>query len=134
MENWRFIAIPVLFPFGWWLVTTILRRQSGMDKQFELPAVAPLRTSRWGSATVNGIPGNNVFKIDEFDDGYLLRAMWLFGNGKLWLPKPLNIGPLQPGRFLAPKRRVVVAGLDQVILVESLADFIQPDESAGTQT
>jgi hypothetical protein len=127
MEHAILYALPVLVPLAAWFVITTLRRQAGMDKHVELPSTPILRTSRWGSATVNGVPGNNIFKIDEYDAGYLLRAMWIFGNGKLWLPKPLKVGDVEPGNFFRRKRRIIISGFDQVILVDRLVDFIQPN-------
>jgi hypothetical protein len=123
---WPF-AFPFLFVGMWLLVTRMLRAGARMTPELDVATGSPLRESRWGSAFINGISARNCAKLVEYQDGYVLRMMWIFGNGKLWLPKhTLHVGMEQPGRFfIVPRKRVPSSGRNQVILFDRLADFIE---------
>ncbi len=123
---------PYVFPFFfvgmWLLVTTILRSVSGMTRELAVSVGSALRESRWGSMTVNGVAARNCAKIEEHPDGYVVRMQWIFGGGRLWLSKAdLRIGDAQPKRFLYPRSRTMISGLNQVVLFDELSDFVAPD-------
>lgn len=91
-----------------------------------------VRSSGWGSASVNGFGFQNCVKIEEYKDGYLFRSSWLFGNGQLWLPRnELRVGELKLGSFWMQDQRVLMCGTDQVILYGTLTKFfdgVEPDD------
>ena len=120
-----FLVFPIFFIGMWLLVTSILRSVSGMTTSLPTAPVQALRSSRWGSAAINGVNFGNTVKIQEHSDGYVVRAMRLFGGGVLWLPKAgLRVGPMRPRKLLFPRSCVLISELNQVILYGSLADFV----------
>lgn len=121
---------PLFVVGGWFVVTTVLRKMARMTKDLGLETGSPIRCSGWGSASINGVGCQNIVKMQEHEEGYLVRTMWIFGGGKLWLPKnALRIGELKPSQFFIPQSRVIISELNQVILYGKLADFIQ--DAAG---
>jgi hypothetical protein len=57
--------------------------------------------------------------------------MWVFGGGRLWLPKSgLQIGDERPKRLLVPRSRTLISGVNQVILFDRLVDFPAPSSSS----
>jgi hypothetical protein len=120
---------PVLFPFffvGMWLVVArFLRSMSGMTDQLEVDPGPQLRSSGWGSASINGVTASNCAKIQEYQDGFVVRMMWIFGGGVLWLPKAfLRVSEKRPRRFIVPRSRILISGMNQVILYGKLADLL----------
>ena len=96
-----------------------------MTRRLDTVTGEPLRSSRWGSASINGVGAKNCVKIEEYHDGFVLRMMWAFGGGRLWLPKSgLKIGEEKPRRLFVPRSRVLISGMNQVILFDRLTDFV----------
>ena len=79
-----FLVFPIFFIGMWLLVTSILRSVSGMTTSLPTAPVQALRSSRWGSAAINGVNFGNTVKIQEHSDGYVVRAMRLL-HGHLGL-------------------------------------------------
>jgi hypothetical protein len=121
-------VLPFVFVGMWLFMVAILMKFSGMKWQLEeQPAGKPYRSSRWGTVTVNGTMLKRCAKVDEFTEGYVIKAMWLFGGGKLWLPKAgLRIGGVAPGGWLSFRSRELRNGTDRVVLCGHLADFVNP--------
>ncbi len=121
---WRVVgyAFPFLFT-GWWLfVTTFVRRSTRLTRTLQIETGPALRESPWGSALINGMRAYGCVKLVEYQDGYVLRMMWVFGDGKLWLPKQrLRVGIFGAA---APRRRRLVSGEHELVLFEELADFV----------
>jgi hypothetical protein len=118
-------AFPILFVGMWLTVMTILRNLSGMAKTLDVVTGDPLRRSRWGSASINGVNASNCVKLEEYPEGFVVRMMWMFGGGRLWLPKAgLQVGDELPKRFFVARRRTLISGINQVILFGRLADFV----------
>jgi len=84
------ILIPAVFFCGfigiWMTVIGLLRRLSRMTDTVPETAGAPLRTSGWGSATVNGTRANNCIRVEQFASGYAIKMHPVFGGGLVWLP------------------------------------------------
>ena len=119
--SWLY-ALPFLVAAWWLFVTTLLRRGGRLTRRLQVETGSPMRESSWGSAFINGISAQGCVKLAEYHDGYVIRMMWVFGNGKLWLPKPgLRIGVIGPG---VPRRRRVISGEHELLLFEELADFV----------
>jgi len=120
-------AFPVFFVGLWLSVTTVLRRLSGMSKHLDMVTGEPIRTSGWGSASINGVSARNCVKLDEHPHGYVVRMMWFAGGGRLWLPKAgLQISEERPQRLFIPRSRTLISGMNQVILFGPLVDFVAP--------
>ena len=122
------VGVCSLFAFvGMWLfITRVLRGMCRMTSDLDFMPGPLLRESPWGSARINGVNASNCIKLAEYDDGWLLRIMPIFGRGKLWLPKQtIQIGNLDPGGFLAPKHRTIISGDHQIRLMGRLAEFIE---------
>jgi hypothetical protein len=120
---------PFVFPFffaGLWIaITSILRSASGMRRELGVATGSTLRESGWGSASINGVGARNCAKVVEHAEGYVIRMMWLFGGGRLWLPKAdLHVGDEQSSRFLVPRSRTIVSGHNRVVLYGNLVDAI----------
>lgn len=71
-------------------------------------------------------------KVHEYEEGFLVRMMWIFGGGKLWLPREvIKIGSLEGGTLFISRSRILICGMNQVILHGRLADFVEnPNEDA----
>lgn len=118
---------PVLFLVigTWFTITRLLMRMSGMTPQLEIETGEPVRVSRWGSALINGVRVRHCARIEEYREGYVVRTMWVFGGGRLWLPKrELQVSVKYPGNFLMPTSRVLTSGTNQVILYDTLTPFV----------
>jgi hypothetical protein len=120
-----FYAFPVLFIGMWFTITRVLRHVSGMTPQLEIETGELVRASRWGSASINGVNAQRCVKLEEYREGYVVRMMWIFGGGRLWLPKRgLQVSEERPGRFWMPRSRVLISGMNQVILLDKLTAFV----------
>lgn len=124
VDRYLFLAFPFLFVAIWFAVISMLRNVAGMTRTLDVPG-DPLRSSRWGSAVINGVNAKGCAKIDEYADGFVIRMMAAFGGGRLWLPKSgLQMSEQRPRRIIVPRSRVLISGFDQVILFDRLADFM----------
>jgi hypothetical protein len=116
--------VPFLFVAMWVAVVTFLRNLTGMTTRLELPLGEPLRRSQWGSASINGVRARNCVRVEEYSDGFVVRMMWLFGDGKLWLPKlGLHVSKEQRTLFLF-RSQVLESGVNRVVLFGRLAEFV----------
>lgn len=128
----------LLFPFAfiaiWLAITAVLRNMSGMVKGLSRDLGTPLRTSRWGSANVNGAGFRNCMKVIEYQHGFILRTMWVFGGGEAWLPRNnLQVSEMKPREWLRPRRVDITCGGYRIELYDRLADFtLAPTNTAGT--
>ena len=105
-----FIIFPFFFVGMWFLVISTLRTKSGMTKEDIGEASGPiLSDSGWGSAKINGVSANNCVKLIEYERGYLLKMMFIFGDGKLWIPKgEYIVEETKPKRlFLSPEIKTI---------------------------
>ena len=126
MDEYLFFLVPFIFVAMWFIVTNVLRKLAGTKKQLDFEPGQELRSSGWGSASINGVGGHGCVKVHEHSEGYLVRTMWIFGGGKLWLSKAiLLIGDKKQGGLFVPRSRVLICGMDQVILYGKLADFLE---------
>lgn len=97
-----------------------------MEKRLDEVTGEPLRSSRWGSASINGMAARGCVKIEEHRDGFVMRMMWVFGGGRLWLPKRgLRVGEVQPPARLLPRNRLLESGPDRVVLYGELTQFVE---------
>jgi len=116
-----------LFIGIWLLVTTLLRVMAGMTTKLDVDSGVLLRESSWGSGSVNKVRARGCLRVAEHENGWIVRMVWILGNGKLWLPKDrARIGELKEGGLFSPKSRTIVCGEDQVRFFGSLADFVKP--------
>jgi hypothetical protein len=119
------LGFPAFFVGLWLTITTLLRKMAGMTTGPEAATGDLLRSSAWGSASINGVSARRCVKIEEYPDGFMLRMMWIFGDGRLWLPKhDLQVGDERPGGLIIPRSRVLVSGQHRVVLRDRLADFV----------
>lgn len=120
-----FYAFPFLFIGMWFTITRVLMCVAGMTRQLEIETGEPVRVSRWGSASINGVNAQRCVKIEEYREGYVVRMMWIFGGGRLWVPKSgLQVGEERPGSFWMPRSRVLISGMTHVILLDKLTAFV----------
>jgi hypothetical protein len=120
-----FYAFPFLFVGLWLFITITLRRIAGLERRLDGISGVPIRSSRWGSASINGVAARGCVKLEEHSDGFVLRLMWIFGGGRLWLPKRgLRIGEVQPPARRLPRSRLLENGQDRVILYDELTQFV----------
>jgi hypothetical protein len=118
-----------LFPFVfvgfWFFIASTLMRWSGMKRELDVEPGRMLRTSRWGSASINGVSARGCAKLEEYADGFVVRIAWIFGGGKLWIPKVgLKVSEERPRALLTPRSRVMMSGMNQVILFDQLTEFL----------
>ncbi len=89
------LAIVLISVFGgaaifigiWLLVTTLIRKMAGMTRELDADTGMLLRESSWGSGYVNGVRARNCLRVAEYENGWIVQFAWLFGGGKLWMPK-----------------------------------------------
>src|SRR5262249_36273823 len=122
---------PLAFIAMWLIVMTVVRKAGGMSTGLSQNLGDPLRSSSWGSASINAATFRGCIKVQEYGDGYIARAMWLFGNGEIWLPKgSTQIGDMKPGVWWRLRSRRLSCGDRQIVLYGKLADFIEVNESS----
>lgn len=110
----------------WFLVTRLLRALSGMTPALAVATGRPLRESPRGSGSVNGVRARGCLRVTEYERGWVVHLPWLFGNGKLWMPKDgVRIGAPQPGGLFRPRSRTLQSGKDRVRLDGNLAAFFE---------
>jgi hypothetical protein len=126
LEEWLFATFLALLVGSFVAtLTIILRFAMGVSWTFEGDPGQPLRKSWWGDAGVNSVSCRGIAQVVEYRDGWLIRVLPTFIFGVLWLPKDkTEIGPLQPGGWFFPPRRILDCGSDSVVLLGHLADFI----------
>ena len=113
-----------LFIGMWVLVMRFFRAKARLVVELNVVTGLAIRESPWGSAWVNGVSASNCVKVVEYPDGWVIRMMPLFGNGKLWFPRGSTVvGQILPGRFLMPGHRIIVSGDNEVRLYGRLAEF-----------
>jgi hypothetical protein len=125
MSSWLLVVLVAPVFAGFWLL--VVRMIEGLTKMTHGERARrgePRRSSRWGSADINGMYCRNCLKIDEYDDGYLLRSMWVFGGGEVWLPREAVRTGEHVRRFLQPRGRKVVCSQHRVTLYGRLLDFV----------
>lgn len=116
----------------WFLVTRLLRALAGMTRELDVATGRLLRASAWGSGSVNGVRARGCLRLTEYERGWVVRLSWLFGNGKLWLPKDgVRVGAPQPGGLFRPPSRTIQSGKDRVRLDGTLAAFFDQGIPAG---
>src|SRR5215475_13547710 len=92
-----FYVFPLAFVVLWLIVMTVVRHALGMSVGLSRPLGVPLRSSSWGSASINAATFRGCIKVQEYGDGFIVRTMWLFGNGEIWLPKARTlVGDVTP--------------------------------------
>ena len=129
--DWLFLyTFPFLFAGMWLVIMTILNKVSGMKRRLDITPGPRIRSSRWGSASINGVGARNCVKIEEYEEGYVIRMMLLFGGGRLWLPKQgLHIGETKPGRLFVSPSRELRSGTNRIILGNRLTHFVNAPAS-----
>jgi len=126
MSSWLLLVIVVPgFAAVWLAIASALGGVMKMTYGERRRRGEPRRSSGWGSADVNGIYCRNCLRLDEYDDGYLLRSMWLFGGGEIWLPRDAVKSGEQVQRFLSPLGRRIVTGPHRVTLYGRLLNFVR---------
>lgn len=127
LSPYFFILFPFFFAGMWFLVISMLRTKMRMTKDDIGEASGPvLSDSGWGSAKINGVSVNNCIKVIEYEQGYLLKMMYIFGNGKLWIPKgEYIVKETKPKRmFLFPEIKKISSHNNSVELYGKLAKSI----------
>lgn len=114
------------FAAMWIGVLSVLNSVAKLTRGLRALRGEPLRSSGWGSATINGVNGNGCVKIDEYGDGYLVRLMPIFGGGGLFLPR----GSIDPdsashGRGSFRRSITLVSGEHTVVVYGDLAGFLE---------
>jgi hypothetical protein len=119
-------GFPLLFIGTWFTVARVLKPPAGMTRQLDVATGELIRASRWGTASINGFTARRCAKLEEYREGYVVGMMWLFGGGRLWLPKRgLQLSELRPGNFWGrPRSRVLISGMNQIILYDTLTEFV----------
>ncbi|MCJ8314082.1 MAG: hypothetical protein HRU38_17975 [Saccharospirillaceae bacterium] len=122
-----FLVIPlILFPFGWVLVLKRLQKKAKMLKVLDIELGESIAVSKWGSAVINGVSFQNSIQISEFELGYIFETKKIFGQTKIWLPKlDLNLGEIQPKKYVKPKSRKVSSGQHEVVVISGLCEFFE---------
>ena len=116
----------VLFPVMWWGVAKYLAEKAGMSKQITGATGNLIRRSRWGSAKINGVQFKSCVKLAEYEHGLLLRTMWIFGGGQIWMPRSeLTIGPLRKVGVFRQRSRDLEWGGRRLSLLDGLAGFVK---------
>lgn len=90
----------------------------------EINGGVQLKSSGWGSGKINGMSATNCLKVVEFENGYLFRTMWIFGNEKLWLPKEIPYVSIENnnGSFFIPSNKVITWNNNKVVLYGKLSE------------
>lgn len=123
---WVFALWPFAFAAVWLLVTRLIRAKARMNTTLPFQPGPPLRETTWGSAMINGARLMNCVKVEEHPDGWLLRAMRLFGNGMLWLPKEGLVRAESNVRHRRVTHGIsLTSGEHSVVLFDHLADFVR---------
>jgi len=114
-----------LFGLIWFLITTLLRKLAKMSKDFNVATGAHIKESGWGSMKVNGVTVRNCAKICEYQNGYMIRVMRIFGGGLLWLPKEqITKSDIESKGFFQQKSIEISCNGNNVVLYGVLAEFI----------
>ncbi len=125
--DYFFIIHPILFIGMWFLIVKYLRTKTKMIAE-PLPQEngVVISKSKWGSANINGVNTKNCVKLIEYNSGYLLKMMYVFGNGRLWIPKSSYTVVEHKGRraLLLPEYKKIVWGEHKVTLYGDLAKHI----------
>jgi hypothetical protein len=90
LQHLPILFVPLILVAGilsWFVVSTMLRSLSGMEKGVPTPLSTPLKESGWGSAKINAVSWRNAIKLVEYKDGWLIRAMPIFGGEAIWMPR-----------------------------------------------
>ena len=108
-----------------WVISMIRRKivlglRYSIDSQFG----GKIRCSNLGYAIINGDSISGV-RVEEYQNGWLLRLSWILGGGMLWLPRSnIMIGELEQGRFFFSPSRKIISGANMIILRGKLTDTI----------
>ena len=121
-----FVVIPffIVFILIWIFVVKILRQSSWMTKVIGHEPGQVIKKSRWGTAQINGVTMRGCARVVEYNEGWVVEVMSIFGGGRLWLPKQ-GISELSRSERSAFKtNRVTMDCLNhRVELFGHLADF-----------
>ena len=110
----------------WTFALTTINRMAKLTRGLRAQRGEPMRSSSWGSASINGVNANGCAKIDEYNEGYLLRLMPIFGGGGIWFPKgSVQPGSALPGRAIAPGSLTMKSGEDIAVVYGHLAAFLE---------
>jgi hypothetical protein len=119
----------------WLIVTSVVRKLAGMSTGLSRNLGDPLRSSSWGSASINAAGFRGCIRVQEYTTGFILRTMWLLGNGEVWLPRSdLYMGDTEPGGWLRSRSRSLSCGGYEIKLYGRLADFMESKEDLRMTT
>jgi len=119
------LAFPILFTGLWIGVILLLRKKSGMQKEIIAERGLRLSESGWGSAIINGVNANHCARVAQYEFGYQIEMMWIFGSGKLWLPaNEMTIEKETGRRLLFPASKVIRYGNNKIKLYGRLSQAI----------
>lgn len=140
MEVAVIVLVSIVGGFGlfigiWVLVTSLLRTMARMTRKLDVDTGRLLRESSWGSGTINGIRARGCLRVAEHENGWVLRMAWVFGGGKLWLPKSgATIGRPKPGGLFSSRSLTIEYAGNRVHLYGSLGDFVAQNTFVGKNT
>ena len=103
-----------------------LRKKSGMNKEITAQKGLKMNQSGWGTAVINGVSARNCVRVVQYEFGYQIEMMKIFGGGKLWLPsEEITIKEETERRFLFPATQVIISGENKVTLYGRLTQVIK---------
>ena len=110
----------------WLIVTSVVRNLAGMSTGLSRSLGDPLRSSSWGSASINATGFRGCIQMQEYTTGFILRTNRLLGNGEVWLPRAnLHVGHTTSGGWWRSRSRSLSCGGYEIKLYGGLADFME---------
>ena len=111
MESIFIIIFPIFFIIMWFVTMKFLKAKMGLVNSIEEEKGRSVSESSWGSGRINGISLKNCLKILEYENGFILKIMPLFGGGMLWIPKEsFKIVIRKEKSWLAPESTEITSG------------------------
>ena len=96
-----------------------------MQKEITEQRGLKINTSSWGTAVINGVNARNCVRVVQYEFGYQIEMMKIFGGGKLWLPaEEITIEDETERRFLFPATQVIISGENKITLYGKLTQAI----------
>lgn len=80
-------AFLVVFPLMWFLITRLLMKIAGMQRNVDTSVLgARVKSFGTGSARIRGINFSNALIVDRHEHGYFMRVWKILGGGQMAVP------------------------------------------------
>ncbi|MFG1498201.1 hypothetical protein ABMA57_16325 [Saccharospirillum sp. HFRX-1] len=123
-EVYILIAGSTVMLITWLMAMKFIPKLTGMTKDLPDGIGVPKDESGWGTAYVNGPKFSGCVKLVVFDNGFVVRAMPIFGGMKLWLPADSIkiLSQKMDGRSILPRYIEFSSHGNYIKLYDGLAD------------